>query len=211
MNEPGNIAAGKCYDDTDDLELVGGEFGVLERLRMHSKVVLNRDESGGARCRYPDFIRMSCKHVSSREKIRMSRTYPSVVKLGYGIKYRDYKDGDTVMNDVVKLISGMRASDNPDNRNFEDIVDNIISFNGESRVFRFNNNFIAETSNRAEELNSVASDLYMYYCLVGLNEIFELDEYAHMQKDIRRIKVCYELEKADKSLEINASFIKRYL
>jgi len=207
MNDLQNVGR----EINDEEFIVIGEFEVIENLHKFAKEVLKRDESDPVRCRYPDYVMELCKHISSRESIRITRVYPSLVKLGYGIKYHDYKNGDTTISDLIELIDRVRASDIGEYRALDTIASNVISFDGKSKPFRYDNNFIAETAEYADKMNVHASDLYMYYCLVGLSEVCEMDRYKHLDNDIGRIKALYGLKKADASFKFVVMFIGEFI
>lgn len=200
----------KVIGEDDELGLIG-VGGVLDRLYYYSCDVLKRDKSTPVRCRYPHYIEFLCKHIGARENITLARVYPSLVRLGYGIRYNEQKSSRIDMLDVADMISDLRASTNLSDRHLADVVDDIISFNGKDRLFRYDNNFIAITSNFAEKLNVNTPDLYLYYCLVGLNAVGYEYDYKHFDKDIGYIKASYELEKTDKNIKFVVLFIKRFL
>ena len=130
--------------------------------------------------------------------------------IGYGIRYDAYKNGDTSMSDVAELINDMRSSKNEKHRRVVRVVDDIISFNEKSSLFRFKRNFIAEVSDYAEKSNIKSPDMYFYYALTGLKEIAELEEYAHINSDIECIKAMYELKKAESTFYAVKSFVEGF-
>ena len=207
MDESQSVVMG---DSDDELELVA-VGGVLDRLHNFSKEVLKRDESAPTRCKYPDYIEFLCKHIGAREKISVARVYSSLVKIGYGIVY-SCKDGDDAdIYVIADLIGGLRASISHRDQHLARVACNVILFDGGSKLFRYSHNFIAETHEYAENMNVNASDLYLYYCLIGLIEIGELSEYEHLKNDIGYIKAYYELEKTNTNIKLLPVFLNRFL
>ena len=177
---------------------------------MHAKEVLKRDESESIRCRYPVYIDDICSHIGAREDIRVSKVFYGLVLLGYGIKYRDFKNGDTLMQDVVKAICTMRSSDNESNLAVSSSVGNAFSFEGTTHKFRYKHNFIAEVSDYANKSNNKSPDVYMYYALVGLREIGSSEEYEHLKTFSRYIKAMYDLERAELNFKAATNFIRGF-
>ena len=209
MNESYNVV--RENNTNVDEELVDvGEVGVLERLHMHAKEVLKRDESSSARCKYPDHVKLLCKHIGSREKIKTTKVYPSLVKIGYGIKYAERKNGISAMFDIIESFDRMRSSDEYNDRILEGIVSGVISFDGESKAFRYDNNFIAEMSDYAEQMNIHASDLYLYFCMIGLDDVCGLDEYKHLGSDMGRVKAAFDMKKTETNLKFVTLFINDF-
>ena len=212
MNERSNVVNLSDDGDNDDDELVSvGEVGVLDRLHNFSKEVLKRDESAPASCRYPQYIEFLCKHIGAIEKISVSRVYSSIVRIGYGVVYRKRIDGDSDIEVVKNMIGELRASTELKDQYFAGVIDNVISFDGGLKQFRYSHNFIAETHELAENMNTSTPDMYLYYYLVGLMEIGKSSKYEHLKGDIGYIKASYELEKTDMNIKLLPSFINRFL
>lgn len=206
MNERLNVSR-----EIDEEELVCvGEIDIMERLHRHAREVLKRDESSGVSCRYPDYVGFLCEHVGAREDITVNKVYRSLVKVGYGIRYAAYKNGDTTMSRIADMIKSMRATGNLEDMVLAKVVDDAISFSGKNRVFRYDINFIAQMSNYAKELNINVNDLYLFYCLVGLDAVGDLDEYEHIKSNVLFIKASYELGKAEANLKYVNAFMERF-
>ena len=193
----------------DEPELVVVDLiGVLERLRKRSRDILSREDSSPVRCKYPDYMGFLCDNIGIREDISLHRVYRSLVKVGFGIKY---KNEDEHMLRVIEMIKSMRASGKLDDMIMVKNIDDAISFRGTTKLFRYENEFIAHMSDCARGLNIDAPDIYLYYCLVGLCAVGDLDEYDHFKDNVLFMKALYELKKTEANFKFVASFMDEYL
>ena len=181
-------------DNPDKANEKGKE--IIDKFHAYSSEISEKNKSMSVNCRYPECIRMLCKHIGAREDMRYSVVYPSLVKLGRYVEYNAFENLDSPVHATYDYVHKMMASDNLGDMILADML-NRRSY--EIRSFVYSRDFALEITEYAEECDVGVSDMFFYYALVGLKKIFDdSGAYNHISDEDRFYISCmHELENID--------------
>lgn len=192
----------KEIGDGSDLESVG-VVGVLDMLHGYAYAPITEEDSARARCRCPEHVDTLCDYIAARENLRHHRVYPAFVMIGYGSRLHNIaKNADTISG-ISERMRELRMSDVRKDRKFAKAVEDMaIDFSGDTIVYRFERNIVAQINNCANECGSSRVNLYFYFFLNGIKELVENDDgFSVFSSFSEYKKAMRDLEDIDDSFE----------
>ena len=188
----------------EDLWIVG-TGGVLDRLHQYVYAHILEEDSARAWCRRSDNVNIICDYIAVREKLRYTRIYPSIVRIGHGMRLYSIKEEDDLISEVSNRLDELRSSDKREDRAIAMRIGNVkIRFDGDRYKYRFEKTLVAQISECAKKCGANTSDLYLYYFLIGIKELVESEESLYQIAGFKEYKRSMDdLDDINEGLEIS--------
>jgi hypothetical protein len=192
----------------DDLETIGTS-GVLDRLHRYAYSPIPEEDSMRARCRVSENVSILCNYIATHEKLKMTRVYPSIISVGYGMYLHNIREKSDLMSEVTDMLDKLRLSLDNKHRTIANDIQNItIVFQGTHHSYRFESTLVAQINEYAGKCGASAPDLYLYYFLIGLKELVENEDSLSQINSFKEYKrVMNDLEDVNDRLEAYKIFI----
>ena len=148
--------------DGGGLESIGTS-GVLDRLHHYAYSPIPEEDSMRARCRVSENVGILCNYIATHEKLKMTRVYPSMVAVGYGMYLHNIREKSDLMSEVTNMLDELRLSLDNKHRTIANDIKNItVMFQGTNHTYRFENTLVAQINEYAGKCGASAPDLNLY-------------------------------------------------